>query len=234
MSRYTVDLHNHTPAAPSAYHGASGTTVRQIVERALDRGVHVFGSADHFTIHGGVQMVGAADEVERATGRRLLVLPGAMIPVLCDGETAHLVALFPPSLAEVRFHSLLGALGLSDPVAPPQRLEHVTIERDGCHVARMIRRLGGLCHIVDADRDCGGYQFADTEVAGRLVRCDAVSAVGFADLRNAFRLGSEARIACITSSASRSLGEVGRRTTALEMADLSFGSLAQALDAFRG
>jgi predicted metal-dependent phosphoesterase TrpH len=46
MAYYPVDLHTHTTASDGTY------TPTQVVERAVDRGLHVIGIADHDTIDG--------------------------------------------------------------------------------------------------------------------------------------------------------------------------------------
>lgn len=233
MLTCTVDLHNHTPVIPTDYRGDPATTPRQIVERALELGISVWGTADHFSIDWGVRLVTAADEVERETGRRLLVLPGAELRVRHDGEETHLVALFPPSLASVRFRSLLGILGLEDPPAPLEELPYFAVDRDPCHVARMVEQLGGICHIGHVDRTFGEYRFIDSELVHRLVQCDAISAVEFIDQSSRERLRDGLHIAHISSSDSHSLEEMGRRTTSLELPELSFEGLKAAFKAAR-
>ena len=233
MPTYTVDLHNHTPVIPTDYRGDPATTPRQIVERALDLGIHVWGTADHFSIDWGVRLVTAAEEVERETGRRLLVVPGAELRVRHEGDETHLVALFPPALASVRFRSLLGILGLHDPPAPLEELPYFAVERDPCHVARMVEQLGGICHIGHADRAFGEYCFIDSGLVLHLVGCDAISAVELIDPSARTRFSPDVRIACISSSDSHSLDEMGRRTSTIELEELSFEGLRAAFKAAR-
>ena len=118
MPRYTVDLHNHTPLIPSDYRGDPATTPRQIVERALEVGIDVWGIADHFSVDYGPRLIAAAEDVAAETGRRLLVLPGAELRVRHDGEETHLVCLFPPERANLPFGVVLGALGSALAVVP--------------------------------------------------------------------------------------------------------------------
>jgi PHP family Zn ribbon phosphoesterase len=233
MLTCTVDLHNHTPVIPTDYRGDPATTPRQIVERALDLGIDVWGTADHFAIDWGVRLVTAAEEVERDTGRRLLVLPGAELRVRHEGDETHLVALFPPALASVRFRSLLGILGLHDPPAPLEELPYFAVEREPCHVARMVEQLGGICHVGHADRAFGEYCLMDSGLVHRLVECDAISAVELIDPAACERFSRDLRIAHISSSDSHSLDEMGRRTTVLELPELSFEGLKAAFKAAR-
>jgi PHP family Zn ribbon phosphoesterase len=229
MSLYTVDLHNHSPLIPNDYRGDPATTPRQIVERCLERGIDVWGVADHFCVDYGPRLVAAADEVARETGRRLLVVPGAEIRVRHLGEETHLIALFPPTLVHVRFRSLLGALGLPDPVAPLAELPGVATDRDPCHVARMVERFGGICHVGHVDRTFGDYRFIDSELVHELADCEAVSAIELIDHSERGRLRNGLPVAHISSSDSHSLDEIGRRTTVLEMRELSFDALRDAL-----
>lgn len=233
MPRFTVDLHNHTPLIPSDYRGDPATTPRQIVARALEIGIDVWGIADHFSVDYGPLLIETADKMAWETGLKLLVLPGAELRVRYLGEETHLVALFPPALADVRFRSLLGALGLSDPVAPLAELPFIHIERDPCHVARMVEALGGICHIGHVDRTFGDYRFIDSEYVHELAECDAISALELIDHSSREHFRDGLAIAHISSSDSHSLEEMGRRTTVLDMPELSFEGLRTALKSKR-
>jgi PHP family Zn ribbon phosphoesterase len=233
MPRYTVDLHNHTPLIPSDYRGDPATTPRQIVERALDAGIDVWGIADHFSVDYGPLVVAAADEVCTETGRRLLVIPGAEIRVRHEREETHLVCLFPPDRVDVRFRVLLGVLGLTSPVAPLAELPHFHIERDPLDVARIVDAIGGMCHIGHVDRTFGDYCFIDSELVHHLAECEHVSAIELIDHTSRHRFRDGLAIAHISSSDSHSLDEIGRRTATLEMPELSFEGLKAAFRAAR-
>ena len=233
MPRYTVDLHNHTPLIPSDYRGDPATSPRQIVERALEVGIDVWGIADHWSVEYGARVVSAADEVFAETGRRLLVVPGAELRVTHLGEEAHLVALFPPDDAQARFTHLLEALGLFAPVAPLHELPHFSVDRDPLQVARLVSDAGGLCHVGHVDRTFGEYCFIDSELVHHLAESPYISAIELIDhsCRGRFRDGLA--IAHISSSDSHSLDEIGRRTVTLDMPDLSFEGLRAAFAAAR-
>ena len=233
MPRYTVDLHNHTPLIPSDYRGDPSTTPRQIVERALDAGIDVWGIADHFSVEYGPLLVAAAEEVFAETGRRLLVIPGAEVRVRHEGEETHLVCLFPPDRVDVRFRALLGILGLTSPVAPLAELPHFHIERDPLDVARIVDAIGGTCHIAHVDRSFGEYGFIESELVHHLAECEYISAIELIDqsCKTCFRDGLA--IAHISSSDSHALDEIGRRTATLEMPELSFEGLKAAFRAAR-
>lgn len=234
MRRYTIDLHNHTPLIPTDYRGDPSTTPRRIVERALEAGIDVWGIADHWSVAFGHRVVAAADEVLAETGRRLLVLPGAELRIRYLGEETHLVVLFEPGEEVPRFRTLLGSLGLDDPVAPLHELPFFAFEADPCEVARLAVLAGGLCHAGHVDRTFGDYCFMDSALVHELAECEHVSAVELIDRDARARLRDGLAVAHISSSDSHSLEEMGRRTACVEMAELSFEGLRSALDSARG
>jgi hypothetical protein len=231
MPEYTIDLHNHTPFVPKDYRGDLDTTPRQMVERALELGIDVLGVTDHFSIDFAPAAVAAADEVAAETGRRLLVVPGAELRLRSGEDEAHLLCLFPPALAVVRFRSLLGAIGLADPVASRANLPFYRIDRDVCQVARLVEALGGISLLGHADRVFAGYRLIDTALAQELAECDALYAIELAEPESRRRFRDDLPLAFVASSDSHSLEEMGTRTTRLEMADLSFEALREALKA---
>ncbi|MDY0341730.1 MAG: hypothetical protein RBS17_11045, partial [Coriobacteriia bacterium] len=164
MPLYTIDLHNHTPVIPTDYRGDPATTPRQIVERAIELGIDVWGIADHWSVSYGHRVVEAAEEVFVETGRRLLVLPGAELRIRHLGEETHMVALFPPGEEVGCYGALLASLGLEDPVAPLARLPFFAHDRDPLDVARLVEEAGGICHIGHVDRTFGDYCFIDSEL----------------------------------------------------------------------
>lgn len=234
MPRYVVDLHNHTPLIPTDYRGDPATTPRQIVERALEVGIDVWGIADHWSLDYGARVVAAAGEVAAETGRTLLVVPGAELRIRHEGEETHLVALFPPDDAASRFDDLLASLGLTAPVAPLDELPYFAHDRDPRDVARLVHEAGGLCHAGHVDRTFGEYRFIDSALVYELADCEYISAIELIDhsSRERFRDGLE--VAHISSSDSHSLEEMGRRTATLEMPELSFEGLRAAFRAARG
>lgn len=234
MPRYTVDLHNHTPVIPTDYRGEPETTPRQIVETALERGIDVWGIADHFTVEYGERLVAAAAEVARETGRHLLVIPGAEVRVRWEGEEFHLVCLFPPVSPQVPFGVLLGMLGLPVPAAPLERLPFLHVDRDPRDVARMVTALGGVCHIGHVDRWFGEYCLMESDFIHEVAESPYIAALEFIEPTSRAHFREGLRIACVSSSDSHSLEEIGRRTSTLEMPELSFAGLRHALQVARG
>ncbi len=234
MPLFTVDLHNHTPLILTDYRGDIGTTPRQIVERALEAGIDVWGIADHWSVAYGPRVVHAAEEVFAETGRRLLVLPGAELRIRHLGEETHMVALFPPHEEDERFDTLLASLGLEDPVAPLEELPFFSHDRDPLEVARLVEEAGGMCHIGHVDRTFGDYCFIDSELVHHLAECEHVSAVELIDHESRGRFREGLAIAHISSSDSHSLEEMGRRTATIELDELSFDGVRAALRRARG
>ncbi len=233
MPAYTVDLHNHTPLIPSDWRGAPGTTAREVVETALERGIDVWGATDHFSVDYAPEILAAAEEVERETGRRLLVVPGAELKVRHAGEETHLVCLFDPATVDADFRMLLGILGMTSPVAPVDELPWVSVDRGPLEVAEIVHVLGGICHIGHVDRSFGEYCFLDSELVHDLAASEHVSAVEVIDQACVERFRDGLAFARISSSDSHALEEIGRRTARLEMPGLSFEGLRAGLRAAR-
>ena len=229
MPTYIIDLHNHTPLIPTDYRGDADTMPRQIVERALECGIDVWGIADHFSVAYGERLIRAAEEIYAQTGRRLLVVPGAELRVRHEGEETHLVCLFPPGHERERFAHLLARFGLAEPVSALEELPYFAMHADPCDVARAVHELGGTCHVGHVDRTFGEYAFIDSALVHELVECPEIAAIELIEhgARERFRDGLA--IAHIASSDSHSLEEMGRRTARLEMDDLSFEGLRRAL-----
>ena len=234
MPRYVGDLHNHTPLIPTDYRGDVATTPRQIVERALEVGIDVWGIADHWSVEYGPRVVSAAEEVFAESGRRLLVLPGAELRIRHEGEETHLVCLFPPEGVTGRFDTLLASLGLRAPVAPLEELPYFAHDRDPREVARLVHEAGGLCHAGHVDRTFGDYCFIRSELVHDLAECEHISAIELIDHSSRRHFRDGLTIAHVSSSDSHSLEEMGRRTSTLEMPELSFEGLRAALRAARG
>ncbi len=225
----TVDLHNHTPLIPNDYRGDAATTPRAIVERALAVGIDVFGATDHFSVLWTPLLLAAAEEVAAETGRRLLVVPGSEIKVRHAGEETHLVALFSPHTYVRDFAALMDGLGLPRMPAPIPELPLLWVDEDPLEVAALIDGLGGICMIGHVDRTFGDYRFIDSELVHELVECEHVHAIELIDHSTRCRFRDGLAIAHVCSSDSHSLDEMGRRTSSIDLDEVSFEGLRQAL-----
>jgi len=228
MPRYTLDLHNHTPLLPRDYRGSLDTTPRQIVETAISAGLDIYAATDHFAVDFCERLTAAADDVAAETGRRLLVVPGAELKVRHGAEEVHVVALMPPARASRTFAELLGVLGLTSPVAPVEDLQRVHVDHDPRDVFRIVEALGGIGIVGHMDRAFGPYRLLDSPFSDTLLSSPSVRAVELIDVAHADRLGSHG-VNVVQSSDSHSLPEIGRRSSELELDDLSFESLRSAL-----
>lgn len=233
MSRLTVDLHNHTPLIPNDYHDAAGTIPRAIVHTALERGIDVFGIADHFSVAYGRLLHRAAHEVAESTGHELQVISGAELKVRWGADETHLVTLFDPLEAEEAFNALLAMVGMKSPVALTHDLPGVVLAHDPHEVARRVNELGGLCHIGHIDRTFGEYRLLDTPFAEELLADDAFAAVEIIEPGCLEERGLSTRLSQISSSDSHGLHEIGRRTATLEMPERTFAGLRSGLVAAR-
>ncbi len=228
MPAFAADLHNHTPA--SADHWQQDTSAREIVETALEAGLHVYGATDHFTCEFVPALIAAADEVAAETGRRLFVIPGTELRIIHDFDEAHIMALFDPADYELRFTALLNILGLTSPCAEPEELPCFAFEHDPVDVCRIIHALGGIACVAHADRDFGDYRLIDTELFARLAAEPAVVAIDLLDPDANGAAISEYGASIIHCSDSHSCEEIGVRRSFVAMDELSFSSLKGALE----
>ncbi|MBS3957533.1 MAG: PHP domain-containing protein [Clostridiales bacterium] len=227
MHLFAADLHNHTPA--SADHLRPETSAREIVEAALDAGLHVYAVTDHFSCAFAGALLSAADHVAAETGRHLLIVPGAELRVTFQEHEAHLTALFDPVSYQRLFPELMGLIGRKPPYAAREELPFLTVEHDPVEVARIIHALGGIACVSHADRPFGGYRLIDTPLFTRLAAEPSVFAIDLLDpQREGYRLpGVSASL--IRCSDSHSCERIGARRTIVAMEALTFASLKRAL-----
>jgi PHP family Zn ribbon phosphoesterase len=227
---YTVDLHNHTPHVASDYKGPDGTSAADLVRAASDAGIDVFGVTDHVSVGFFREVERAAAEHAGLTGREILVVPGAEIKVVWGDDEAHMIALFPPATAEARFRILTEALGMRVEGRPQEVLPRLKAEADPVLVAGLVEELGGICHVAHVDRWFGSYRLLETALFGRIAAEAPIGAVECLDPEACGWLARpEHGCRVIASSDSHAPEEIGRRTTRMELADLSFDALRAAM-----
>lgn len=230
VRKYRVDLHNHTPLIPMDYKGSLETSGLDIVQAAIDAGIDVLAISDHFSVDFFRAVHGAAHDVHVATGRKLLVIPGAELKITWMGEEIHLITLFQPDLAEENFEELMVFLGVSSSDRKLENLPMVTVEIDPAIAIEKVRAMGGLCHIAHIDRFFGDYRLMDSPIIDRLITETQICAIEVIDKKNSEILKARTNsIPHIHSSDSHSTEEIGRRYAELCMHDLSFESLKTAL-----
>ncbi len=93
-----LDLHVHTPA--SRCYLDKNQTAEQIVQAALDKGLHGIAITDHNTAAWVDVMKKAAEDKD------LVIFPGVEISL----EQGHLVAIFDPKSTQKDIEGLLGSL----------------------------------------------------------------------------------------------------------------------------
>lgn len=228
MTSCTIDLHNHMPLERTDYRGPLHTSGFDVVAAASAAGIDVLGVSDHFSLDFFRRVH------EAAIGSPLLVLPGAEARLSWGEDEVHLVALFPPDVAETGFAGWMAALGV-DARAFEGPLHRLVIEADPVLAIRAAQGCGGMCHVAHVDRWFGAYRLLDRPLLGRIVDEAPVVALEFLDHDNAGRIGGLAdRIACIRSSDSHHCGEIGRRSSMLEAGSLTFEGVRDALTRARG
>lgn len=230
MPLYTVDLHNHTPHVSSDYKGPAGTTAADLVGAASAAGIDVFGVTDHMTVGFFREMQKAAEDEARRTGRTMLVVPGVEIKVVWGGDEAHMIALFPPGSAESAFRTLTDALGVRLENEPSESLPRLKVEADPVRLAGLVQDLGGICHVAHVDRWFGPYRLMESSLFGRIATKAPIGAVECLDPGSCEWL-TRAEHGCrvIASSDSHAPEEIGRRTTRMELSELSFEALRAAM-----
>lgn len=97
---YKLDLHVHTPAS-KCYRDKTQTT-EQIIQAAIDMGLHGIAITDHNNAAWIDQMKSAAADKD------LVIFPGVEISL----ELGHLVAIFDPSATQKDVEGLLGKLDI--------------------------------------------------------------------------------------------------------------------------
>lgn len=230
MPLYTVDLHNHTPHVASDYKGPEGTTASDLVRAAAEAGIDVFGVTDHMSVGFFREVERSAAEHSSLTGRRILVVPGAEIKVTWGDDEAHLIALFQPGSEEAGLRVLTEALGIRLHEQPAHMLPRLKVEADPVMVAGLVEELGGICHLAHADRWFGPYRLMESTLFGRIAAEAPIGAVECLDPDSCEWLTRpEHGCRVIASSDSHAPDEIGRRTTRMELSELSFDALRDAM-----
>ncbi len=228
MPTFVADLHNHTPASAD-HHLRHETSARDIVETALAAGLDIYAATDHMSWGLVGELLAAADDVARETGRTLLVVPGAELRITYRGDEAHITPLFDPGTYEQRFDALVGILGLTSTLVAEEDRPFFTFEHDPVDVCRIVYALGGVACVAHADRAFGEYRLTGTHLFERLLAEPTVAAIDFLDPEAARGLVDGTDATVISCSDSHCCEDIGRRRSDLELDDLSFWALRTAL-----
>lgn len=134
---YKLDLHVHTPA--SKCYLDKKHTAAQIVQGALDMGLHGIAITDH-------NNAAWIDEMKKAAADKgLVIFPGVEISL----ELGHLVAIFDPSVTQKDVEGLLGNLELKpDEFGKPETV----CTKNVYEVVDTIHSRGGLAVLAHIDQ----------------------------------------------------------------------------------
>lgn len=139
---YKLDLHVHTPA--SKCYLDKTQTADQIIQAALDMGLHGIAITDHNNAAWIDKMK------EAATDKDLVIFPGVEISL----ELGHLVAIFDPSATQKDVEGLLGKLDLT----PDEFGKSETVcTKSVYEVVDTIHSRGGLAVLAHIDQPKGVF-----------------------------------------------------------------------------
>lgn len=137
---YKLDLHVHTPA--SRCYLEKTQTAEQIIQAALDMGLHGIAITDHNNAAWIDQMKSAAADKD------LVIFPGVEISL----ELGHLVAIFDPSATQKDVEGLLGKLDIK----PDEFGKSETVcTKSVYEVVETIHSRGGLAVLAHIDQPKG-------------------------------------------------------------------------------
>ncbi len=237
MKRFCADLHVHTCLSPC---GDLSMDPREVVERALLRGVELMAICDHNSTGN------CAAVMEAARGKALCVLPGCEI---CTAEEIHLLALFEDMAGA---HGVQGYLDahLTGVNAPEIFGYQIEADAQGCFTAECTDFLIGALDegveaVAEAVKDHGGVVIC-AHIDRRSF--SVISQLGFMPvdlvpdavemtlpgIQGGFPQSHAAGFPVITASDAHFPWDVGRWTTIFKMNDPSFHELALALSGSEG
>lgn len=230
MQTYRIDLHNHSPLLPNDYKGHALTSAADIVRAAFAAGIDVLGVSDHYAVDFFRSVYDAATTERLTDERALLVVCGSELKLAWHGDEVHLITMFPPEAAEEAFEELMGFMELTKSERILELLQAIVIEFDPARVAQKVAELGGMTHIAHIDRYFGDYRLMDRKIVDHLVSEAPICAIEVIDKKNRELLQARTNgLHYIQSSDAHSTNEIGRRSSELEMEELSFEALRQAL-----
>lgn len=241
---HLADLHVHTPA-DSQYSVAGGIDVstrggreefaEQFVERALAKELSVVGITDHNTVDW-------IDDIrDAASATDLTVFPG--FEVSTKPGAIHVVCLFEPETPKSKLDDHITQLGL-----PRGERLHRNGSNKQCDVTlekliEFVWQNDGIPIAAHVTRDHGILDHLKGESRIEAWTNEQILACELPQARSEFTGGSfeaevirnerdlyqrERPIACIYSSDSRSIGELGSRATYVKLSSLSVEGLKQA------
>lgn len=216
---YKCDLHNHTPG--STDYRDKGATGKDVVDAAEKAGIGVLAITDH-------NCASWVDSVrDAAKGTSVTVIPGVEITT----PEGHVLALFDLDFESAKITDLLVSLGV--PREKHGRAEAITTEHAE-RVFKAIHEAEGIAIAAHCNENSGLLKNKG-QYKIRVVPLRELVALELSDQDDIER-HSTGKVspdyppkACVQSSDSHSLSEIGRRATYLEMHRKSLRGIRQAL-----
>ncbi|KOX06661.1 Nuclease sbcCD subunit C [Micromonospora sp. NRRL B-16802] len=189
---WAVDLHVHTPASrdvDTQTYGASEP--HQIVNAAIDAGLHAIAVTDHNT-------AGWCDRMaEAARDTTLVVLPGLELST----AEGHLLAIWEEGTSAQHIEDVLVELGV---LRSDHGDLHKALDKGFIDTAKVITARGGLAIPAHAEREKGLLRLAVADRINQTLLDDAIGAVEIVDLveveRIKTRLEGRRELAVVRSS----------------------------------
>ncbi len=229
---FNVDLHIHTTVSTCYIDTvrpdpARVTRPRDIVDKAIAAGLDAIAITDHNTVKGLPAII------EAARGSKLRIIPGIEI----SAQGGHVLALWEQDTPLAPLQDMLHGLGF-DSEAEGQGYWQTQSGMEA--VFQAVHHSGGLPIAAHIDRRpkgfvaCDDLQLSEKQSIYGSPFLEALEITIIEDRKRwnegngSFRPGR----ACIQGSDAHAIQEIGRRSTYLEMPDLSLGSLALAFREF--
>jgi len=201
------DLHVHTPI--SKCYKQPGIRAEEIINRSIDNGLKIIAVTDH-------NSDGSFPEIlEASEGKDLLVLPGVEITTPQGGvKQIHILAIFD-KVDYRKVDELLTKIGIShEKRSQSETVANKTIP----DIMTIVDELGGISLLSHVDSICGLDVEMPTLTPAKqeILNCNALKGIEITNLRSLDRYDGHA---CIQSSDSHSLDEIGQRFTLIKMGE---------------
>lgn len=216
---YKTDLHFHTPESHD--YKDKSIPYKDLVEKAISKGINMIAITDHNTGTGYKKMLKAAN------GTSLVVLPGVEITV----EGIHILGIFPEKDTAEDVTYLLHNLKIKDKdMGKKETISNVELSIP--KVLEEITNAGGIPIIAHTDSDKGLTKATKGRWRTELIRHKHLKVVEITkDATKRFFDGSDPqynkKLSCIKSSDAHHPNEIGQRATWIKMGECSFRGLKQ-------
>lgn len=243
---HLCDLHVHTPG-DEGYSTPEDINVnteegkeefsKRFVESALEEGISVIGITDHNSVD-WVDWIRDA-----AKGTDLTVFPGFEISAKAGKGGIHLVCLFEPDASKDELNDIITQLGLPRDDRQYEDGDYKVCEKDLSSTISLVIENGGLPIAAHMDSNSGILDSMKGELRVKAWKDPNLLAGELPKARSDYDVGNfagrvihneaetyerERPIAIIHSSDSRSLSDMGNRSTYIKLSSISIEGLKQA------